>query len=102
MSKVAAVDVSVRAEVEAAIAADTDALRAHIERGQASAAIDPGLDSDAVARWLTLMHWRGRRHLLRGAADAEITRVAGGYAALLWNILYAGPPVSSCGSSPSR
>ena len=102
VEEVAAVDAAVRAEVDAAVAADTDALRAHIERGQASGAIDPGLDADAVARWLTLMHWRGRRHLLRGAGQAELARVAGSYSALLWNVLYAGRPVSSCGSSPSR
>jgi AcrR family transcriptional regulator len=102
VEEVAAVDPAVRARVEAAIATDTDALREHIQRGQSGDAIDADLDADAVARWLTLMHWRGRRHLLRGAGDAEIPRVAGSYSALLWNVLYAGPPVSSCGSSPSR
>ena len=29
-----------------------------------------------MARWLTMMTWRGRRHLLRGADDAELTRLA--------------------------
>lgn len=51
---------------------------------------EPGLDADAVSRWLTMMTWRVRRHLVRGADDAEIARMAGGYAALLWNVLYAG------------
>jgi AcrR family transcriptional regulator len=103
VEEVAAASLVVRAEVDAAMNADADALREHIARARPRGSADPGLDTDAVARWLTVMTWRGRSHLLRGADDAEIVRVADGYAGLIWNVLYAGrPAVSSCGSSPSR
>jgi AcrR family transcriptional regulator len=82
VEEVAAASPAVRAEVEAAMAADAEALREHVER------IRPGLDADAVARWLTVMTWRGRSHLPPGSDDAELARAAGGYAALAWNLLY--------------
>lgn len=84
LEEMASASPAVRAEVEAAMAADTEALREHIG--------DSASDAEAIARWLTVMIWRGRGHLARGYDDAEIDRVAGGFAGLVWNVLYADAP----------
>lgn len=101
LEEVAAASPTVRAEVEAAMDADAEALREHIALVRPPGT-EAGLDAGAVARWLTVMTWRGRSHLLRGCDDIEIVRVADGFAGLIWNVLYAGSRLSSCGSSPSR
>lgn len=85
----AATDARLRTAVDDAMASDARALRGHIRRGQDAGRIDTELDADAVAQWLTVLAWRGRTHLIRGADDAEVARLTGNQATLIWNVLYA-------------
>ncbi|HEY1966928.1 MAG TPA: TetR/AcrR family transcriptional regulator [Pseudonocardia sp.] len=94
VEEAAATDPAIRDAVEDFVAADTAGLRAHLERGQVAGRIDPELDAEIVARWLTMMAWRGRSHLVRRADDAEIQRLSASCAALLWNVLYAKRPAA--------
>ena len=85
----AVTDTRLRTAVDDAMASDARALRGHIRRGQAAARIGAHLDAEATSQWLTVLCWRGRSHLMRRASDAEVARLTGAQAALLWNVLYA-------------
>lgn len=91
----AVTDSRLRIAVDDAIASDVRALRGHIRRGQSAGEVDPELDADATAQWLTALNWRGRAHLVRGADGAEAARLTAAQASLIWNVLYSGPALAS-------
>jgi AcrR family transcriptional regulator len=84
----AATDPSLRALLDDAARAEVDALSAHIAAAQAAGAVDLELDAWAIAEWLTVLLWRGRLHLFRGAAHNELSSFVAAQTALVWNVLY--------------
>ena len=85
----AAYDPAVRGLVEEAVTVSVAGLRKHIRSGQAAGFVDPSLLPAQTASWLTWMAERGFHQLVRGASDAEVSRLVESYTAIVWNVLYA-------------
>jgi AcrR family transcriptional regulator len=85
----AAYDPSVRELVSGLIDRSIARLEHHIHAGQRAGFVDPAIPAAEVAAWLTWMAERGLHQLVRDADDAAVTRLIDGYAAIVWNTLYA-------------
>lgn len=85
-------DAAVREEVTNLIEANIDALRRHIEQGQAEGWVDPDIEPEATAAWLTWMAERAQHRIIRSASDDEVASQVDVYADIVWQSLYALAP----------
>lgn len=85
----AAYDPAVRETVMTLMTFNTAGLRKHIKAGQRDGFVDPDLQANEVALWLTWMAERGLHQLVRGADDATFDRLLDAYTTIIWNTLYA-------------
>ena len=84
----AAHDPAVRELTQGLIDISVAGLRKHIRAGQKAGFVDPDLRPEQTAAWLTWMAERGFNQLVRGAGDAELTRLLDGYVDIVWKTLY--------------
>jgi TetR/AcrR family transcriptional regulator, ethionamide resistance regulator len=85
----AAYDPAVRETVMTLMTYNTAGLRKHIKAGQRDGFVDPTLQANEVALWLTWMAERGLHQLVRGADDTTYQRLLDAYTTIVWNTLYA-------------
>lgn len=85
----AAYDPAIRELVEEMMGQNSAGLRKHIRTGQSKGFVDSNLPPAETAAWLTWMAERGQHQLVARADSKELQRLIDGYAAIVWNTLYA-------------
>jgi len=85
----AAYEPTLRAEVEAMMAANIAGLRKHIREGQKNGSIHKDLQPDQTAAWLQWMAERGLHQLVRSAKGGELEKLVDAYTDIVWYALYA-------------
>lgn len=87
----AAYDARVREQLEASLERSFGAVTAHIARAQTEGWMDPALDADITAHWLSWMGESGLRTMLhRGERPSR--RMIEAYVGIVWNLLYTYDP----------
>jgi AcrR family transcriptional regulator len=84
----AAYDPAVRAQYESTIQLAINEIAAHIRTGQANGSVDPDLDPDSTAIWITWMGERGLHQAVRIADPDATEELTAALTQVVWKILY--------------
>ncbi len=87
--EVATYDAALRESFRELVARSVSSTADHIATGQQQRFIDPSLDPQPTAEWLTWMAERGMYQLVAGASRADVERLVDALTAITWNALYA-------------
>ncbi len=88
----AASDPAIRCLLDATEARRTDALHAHIQRGQSEGWIDPTLDSYEMASWIVLTGARSYQQMVAIESGLTPNDFIEGFARFVWYVLYEFAP----------
>lgn len=84
----ASYDARVRDHLDESLERSFSAVTDHIARAQAEGWMDPALDADTIAHWLSWMGESGLRTLVH-RGDRPTKRMIEAYAGIVWNVLYS-------------
>lgn len=83
----ASYDARVREHLNDSLERSFAAVTDHIARGQAEGWMDPALDADDIAHWLSWMGESGLRTMLH-RGERPTRRMIEAYVGIVWNVLY--------------